>query len=85
MHVNGFTVHTQLNEAPVASKSRSSPAALITTPRAHKICSTIYDNINPQLVIKPEKTEVTSLLAGASVLVLLIGGVISLLWFSRLP
>ena len=38
----------------------------------------IYDNLDPQLVIKPEKTEVTSLFAGASILVLLIGGVFSL-------
>ena len=45
----------------------------------------IYDNLDPQLVIKPEKMEVTSIFAGASILVLLIGGVFSLLWFSRLP
>ena len=36
----------------------------------------IYDNLNPQLVIKPEKIEVTSLFAGVSILVLLIGGTI---------
>jgi hypothetical protein len=37
------------------------------------------------LVIKPEKMEVTSIFAGAGLLVLLIGGAFSLLWFSRLP
>jgi hypothetical protein len=37
------------------------------------------------LVIKPEETEVTSIFAGAGILVMLIGGMISLLWFSRLP
>jgi hypothetical protein len=36
-------------------------------------------------VIKPEKTEVTSVFAGASIFVLLIGGTFSLLWFNRLP
>ena len=45
----------------------------------------IYHNLDPQLVIKPEKTEITSLFAGAGILVLLIGGVLSLVWFSRLP
>ena len=45
----------------------------------------IYNNLNPQLVIKPEKTEVTSLLAGISIMFLLIGGAFSLMWFSRLP
>jgi hypothetical protein len=29
--------------------------------------------------------EVTSIFAGASILVLLIGGTFSLVWFSRLP
>jgi hypothetical protein len=29
--------------------------------------------------------EVTSLFAGASILILLIGGTFSLLWFNRLP
>ena len=35
--------------------------------------------------IKPEPMEVTSLFAGAGVLLLLIGGVASLLWLGRLP
>ena len=45
----------------------------------------IYDNITPELVIKPENMEVTALFAGASILILLIGGALMLLWFGRLP
>ena len=45
----------------------------------------IYNNLTAQLVAKPQLTEITSLFAGASILVLLIGGILSLLWFSRLP
>ena len=45
----------------------------------------IYENLDLQLVIKPEEMEVTSLFAGAEHPVLLIGGHCSLLWFSRLP
>jgi hypothetical protein len=37
------------------------------------------------LVVKPEKMEITSILAGAGVLMLLVGGFFSLAWFSRLP
>jgi len=37
------------------------------------------------LVVKPEEMEVTSLLAGASILIFLLGGACSLVWFSRLP
>ena len=46
---------------------------------------TIYATLDPQLVIKPQKTEVTSLFAGAGILVLMIGGTLSLLWLGRLP
>jgi len=45
----------------------------------------VYDDIKSQLVVKPEKTELTSLLAGAGVFVFLIGGTFSLFWFGRLP
>ena len=45
----------------------------------------IYSNLNPQLTVKPEKMEVTSVFAGASIFVLLIGGTSSLLWFGRFP
>jgi hypothetical protein len=45
----------------------------------------IYENLNPELVFKPERTEVTSLFAGVGIVIFLIGGTLSLLWFSRLP
>ena len=46
---------------------------------------TIYETLNPELVVKSQEMEVTSLFAGASILVLLSGGLVSLLWFSRMP
>jgi Ca-activated chloride channel family protein len=82
--VDGFTVHTQLDEAMLQQISQISGGTYYnaeSTQDLHKI----YGNINPQLVLKPEKMEVTSLFAGASILILLFGGVFSLLWFSRLP
>jgi Ca-activated chloride channel family protein len=45
----------------------------------------IYQKLNPQLVIKPETMEITSILAGISILILAVGGAFSLLWFSRVP
>ena len=45
----------------------------------------IYQNLNPELIIEPEPMEITSLFAGASVLLLLAGAAMSLLWFSRFP
>ncbi len=84
LHINGFTVHTQLDEATLQQISQITGGTYYNAENAQELLS-IYDNLDPQLVIKPEKTEVTSLFAGASILILLLGGTFSLLWFSRLP
>jgi Ca-activated chloride channel homolog len=84
IHVNGFTVHTQLNEAALQQIAQISGGTYYNAATAQDL-SSIYRNLDPQLVVKPEKTEVTSIFAGASAAVLLLGGLLSLLWFSRLP
>ena len=84
LHVNGFTVHTQLDEAMLKQISQLTGGAYYNAENEQDLLK-IYDNLNSQFVIKPEKTEVTSIFAGASILLLLAGGVFSLLWFSRLP
>jgi len=84
LHINGFTVHTQLDEPLLQQISQLTGGTYYHAENAQDL-RTIYDNLNPQLVIKPEKTEVTSLFAGASILVLLLGGVFSLFWFNRMP
>jgi Ca-activated chloride channel family protein len=84
LHINGFTVHTQLNEAMLKQISQLTDGSYYNAENEQDLRK-IYDNLDPQLVIKPEKTEVTSVFAGASILVLLIGGTFSLLWFNRLP
>jgi Ca-activated chloride channel homolog len=84
LHVNGFTVHTQLDETMLQQIAQLTEGAYYNA-ESQEDLRTIYDNLDLQLVIKPEKTEVTALFAGAGILVLLIGGICSLLWFSRLP
>jgi Ca-activated chloride channel family protein len=84
LHVNGFTIHTQLDEAMLQQLSQLTDGAYYDAETEQDL-QAIYDNINPQWVIKPEKMEVTSILAGAGILFLLAGGVFSLLWFGRLP
>jgi Ca-activated chloride channel family protein len=84
LEVEGFMVHTQLDEAMLQQ------IAAITDGRYYNAVTeedlhSIYANLDPELVIKPEPMEVTSLFAGVSVLLLLVGGAISLLWFSRFP
>jgi Ca-activated chloride channel family protein len=84
LHVNGFTVHTQLDEATLQRISQLTDGVYHNAENEDDLRA-IYADLGSQLVIKPEKMEVTSIFAGASILVLLIGGILSLLWFSRLP
>jgi Ca-activated chloride channel family protein len=84
LHVNGFTVFTQLNEAMLQQISQITDGVYYHA-QSEQDLRTIYEGLSPQMVIKPEKMEITSILAGASLLVLLVGGVFSMMWFSRLP
>jgi hypothetical protein len=45
----------------------------------------IYENIDLQLNISGEKMEVTSIIAGVSFVLFLIGGTLSMRWFGRIP
>ncbi len=84
LHVNGFTVYTQLDEAMLQQIAQITDGTYYNAANEQDLLD-IYDHLDPQLVVKPEKMEVTSIFAGASIFVMLLGGVFSLLWFSRLP
>jgi Ca-activated chloride channel family protein len=84
LHVNGFTVFTQLDEKALQQIAQLTGGTYYNATTEQDLRG-IYDNLDPQLVIKPQKLEVTSIFAGASILALVIGGVFSLLWFTRLP
>lgn len=84
LKVNGFTVHTQLEEGLLQQISQMTGGTYHNAMNEEDFRK-IYANINPQLVIKPAKMEVTAIFAGISLLFLIIGGALSLLWFSRVP
>lgn len=84
LRVNGFNVYTRLDEQMLQGIAQLTDGAYYNAENQDEL-RTIYDNLDLQLVIKPEDTEVTSLFAGAGIVLLLIGGLCSFLWFSRLP
>lgn len=84
LEIEGFTVHTQLDE-PMLQLIAQITGGTYHNAQTEADLQAIYDEIRPQLVVKPEKMEVTSLLAGASLLIWLVGGAFSLAWFGRLP
>jgi Ca-activated chloride channel family protein len=84
LEIDGFVVYTQLDEAMLQQISELT-GGMYSSAENEQDLRAIYENLDPQLVFKPEKMEVTSVFAGASILVLLIGGAFSLRWFSRVP
>lgn len=84
IQIDGFTIHTQLDEGTLQQIARLTSGAYYHAGSPEDLRK-IYSELDPQWVIQPETMEITSLLAGAGMLTLLIGGVFSLLWFNRLP
>ncbi len=84
LKINGFIVHTQLNEDLLKQISGLTGGTYYNA-QSEQDLQTIYNNLDLQYMVKPEKAEVTSIFAGASILILLIGGIFSLLWFGHLP
>jgi Ca-activated chloride channel family protein len=84
LKVNGFTVHTRLDETTLQQIAQQTEGTYFNAENEEELRA-IYDNLNLQLVVKPQQTEITALFAGIGFLILLIGGACSLLWFGRIP
>ena len=82
--IEGFTIHTQLDEDTLKSISQLTNGSYYNAQTEQDLLK-IYQTLGTELVVKPQQTEVTSLVAGAGLVVLLISGLLTMLWFSRLP
>jgi Ca-activated chloride channel family protein len=84
LDVEGFKVHSRLDESMLREIAQVSDGVYYAAGDPTEL-SAIYDDVETHLVIRPEAMEVTSIFAGAGVLVLLVGSLASLLWLGRLP
>ncbi|MFC1976006.1 VWA domain-containing protein [Chloroflexota bacterium] len=84
LQIDGFNILTQLNETTL-QEIASLTNGFYYRAEDEESLQEIYENIDVQLTITGEKMEVTSIVAGVSLLLLLIGGALSLLWFGRVP
>ena len=82
--VDGFQLHTQLDEAALQSIAQTTGGTYYNATDAAQLRS-IYDNLDTQLVIQPQMVEMTGLLAGLSLLLMLAGAAASMFWLGRLP
>jgi len=84
LNIDGFSIRSRLDEATLRQIAQLTGGAYFNATDAAELRA-IYQNINPQFVIRPQAMEVTSLVAGAGLLMLLIGGALSMVWLGRLP
>ena len=82
--VEGYTVHSQLNEPLMRSIADDTGGNYYSAASEEELFK-IYSDLKPKLSIKTEEMEITSIFAGVGMLAFLIGGVLSLLWFGRVP
>jgi Ca-activated chloride channel family protein len=84
LKIEGFSVRSRLDEQTLQQISELTGGTYHNAENEEEL-QTIYDTLDTELVVRPQKTEITSLFAGAGILVLMIGGALSLLWLGRLP
>jgi Ca-activated chloride channel homolog len=82
--VEGYKVHTQLDEPLMRSIADDSGGNYYGAANEEELIK-IYGDLKPKLSIRTEEMEITSIFAGVGMLAFLIGGVLSLLWFGRVP
>jgi Ca-activated chloride channel homolog len=81
--VDGFSVATALDADVLTGIASVSDGTYFHADDAASLAD-IYDKIDLKLTSDSEKTEVTAVVTGVSVLLLVVGGALSLLWFGRL-
>ena len=84
VEIDGFNLFTSLNE-PVLQE-----VALLTEGDYFKIeelddAPSVYEELETEFIVESREIEITSILGGVSMLLMLVGGGLSLLWFGRVP
>ena len=84
LEVEGFQVHTQLDEATLQSIASMTGGTYHAAADADELAAS-YEDIGSRLVVRSEPFELTPVLAALGFGLLLVGGVGSLRWFGRMP
>lgn len=82
--VEGLRVHTQLDELTLRTIANLTRGTYQHADTAAEL-QQVYDTLETRLAIRTEPMEVTALVAGLGLVLLLLGGVAALAWLGRLP
>ena len=83
VEVDGFSVATALDEELLEDIASVTDGQYFQAEDADELAQ-VYDQIDLQFVREAEYREVTAIVTGISLLLLVVGATLSLLWFGRL-
>jgi len=84
LQIEGYNILTQLDETALQEIASVTNGSYYHADDGETLRE-IYEHVDLRLTVAGEKMEVTAILAGLSLLLFLIGGVLSLFWFGRVP
>ena len=84
LHIQGRSVRTRLDEDLLKQVASTTSASYYNATNEGDL-QKIYQNLGTRLVLRTQKTEVTAGLTGLAAGLSILGGLLSLLWFNRLP
>ena len=84
LEVEGFMVHTRLDESSLQSIADTTEGTYHAAGEDLDLTA-IYDEVGSRLTVHTEPFELTPMLAALGFGLLLIGGLLSLRWFGRVP
>ena len=76
LEVEGYRVHTALDEATLLQVSQIGGGAYYPAQAEHDP-KQVYASLTPHMAVRAETMEITSILAGASIALLLVGSLLS--------
>jgi Ca-activated chloride channel family protein len=84
LRIQGRSIRTRLDEETLKRVAAATDGDYYSA-TTEKDLIAIYDSLSTHLVFKREQTEITAIFTGVAVVLSLMGGFLSLLWFNRLP
>jgi Ca-activated chloride channel family protein len=84
LEIDGFHIATALNE-PLLTEIAAATDGVYFRAEDDKELTEVYGKIDLRLAVKGEETEVTSIVSGVGMLLLITGAGFTMRWFGRMP
>jgi len=84
LHTGGRAMRVRLDEDTLKRVAEATDGAYYNA-STEKDLKAIYDNLSTHLVFTKQQTEITAIFTGIAIALSLIAGILSLMWFNRLP